>query len=163
MPDIGQDQDRPAPDGRGLIGDMLVDDPQTHQDIGKDPAIEKAQLEDERHREHEEAFEHLREAVRRDDGLNYDEPWGWMQPARHALGALLLEQGHLKESEAVYREDLKKHPNNPWALHGLAESHRRQGNKKEFALCKQKFTTASERMDIKIDRSCFCRLEGDVE
>src|SRR5947209_8684923 len=23
----------------------------------------------------------------------FDEPWPWMQPARHALGALLLEQG----------------------------------------------------------------------
>ena len=21
-----------------------------------------------------------------DDGLAYDEPWGWMVPARHALG-----------------------------------------------------------------------------
>ena len=25
-------------------------------------------------------------------GLVYDEPWGWMQPVRHALGALLLDQ-----------------------------------------------------------------------
>ena len=39
------------------------------------------------------AFEHLREAVARDDALPYDEPWGWMQPPRHALGALMLEQG----------------------------------------------------------------------
>ena len=30
-----------------------------------------------------------------DDGLPYDEPWGWMQPARHAYGALLLEQGRV--------------------------------------------------------------------
>ena len=29
------------------------------------------------------------------DALPYDEPWGWMQPTRHALGALLLEQGRL--------------------------------------------------------------------
>jgi tetratricopeptide (TPR) repeat protein len=109
--------------------------------------------------EFDKAFEYLREAVRRDDGLNYDEPWGWMQPARHALGALLLEQGYLEESEAVYREDLRKHPNNPWALHGLAESLRRQGNTKEFKQCQQEFTVASERMDVKIDRSCYCRLE----
>ena len=33
----------------------------------------------------------LREAIELDDDLNYDEPWGWMQPTRHALGALLLE------------------------------------------------------------------------
>ena len=29
-----------------------------------------------------------------------------MQPVRHALGALLLEQGRVAEAEAVYREDL---------------------------------------------------------
>ena len=111
--------------------------------------------------EFEQAFEHLREAVRRDDGLNYDEPWGWMQPARHALGALLLEQGHLEESEAVYREDLRKHPHNPWALHGLAESLRRQGKGDESQQCHQQFVEASLRTDVKIDRSCYCRLEEE--
>ena len=40
------------------------------------------------------------------DRLPYDEPWGWIQPTRHALGALLLEQGQVAEAEAVYREDL---------------------------------------------------------
>ena len=55
---------------------------------------------------HDEAFAHLRRAVERDDGLPYDEPWGWMQPARHALGALLLEQGQVEEAAAVYRADL---------------------------------------------------------
>ena len=52
------------------------------------------------------AFAHLRRAVELDDALPYDEPWGWMQPTRHALGALLLEQGQLEEAEAVYRADL---------------------------------------------------------
>ena len=81
----------------------------------------------------EVAFKHLREAVRRDDALNYDEPWGWMQPTRHALGALLLEQGRFAESEKVYRADLKRHPRNPWSLHGLAECLARQGKKKKSA------------------------------
>ena len=36
------------------------------------------------------AFDHLRKSVELDDGLPYDEPWGWMQPARHARGALRL-------------------------------------------------------------------------
>ena len=52
------------------------------------------------------AFAHLRRSVELDDTLPYDEPWGWMQPTRHALGALLFEQGHVAEAEAVYREDL---------------------------------------------------------
>ena len=54
----------------------------------------------------DEAFAHLRRAVELDDTLPYDEPWGWMQPTRHALGALLLEQGRVAEAEAVYRADL---------------------------------------------------------
>ncbi len=104
------------------------------------------------------AFEHLREAIRRDDALNYDEPWGWMQPTRHALGALLLEQGRVKEAEAVYRADLKRHPNNPWALHGLAECLQQQGRTSQAAEFQKQFVAASKRADVNIDRSCYCRI-----
>ena len=45
------------------------------------------------------AFDHLRRSVALDDALPYDEPWGWMQPTRHALGALLLEQDRFVEAE----------------------------------------------------------------
>ena len=106
----------------------------------------------------EAAFGHLREAVLRDDGLNYDEPWGWMQPARHALGALLLEQGRVAESEQVYRADLQRHPRNPWALHGLAECLSKQGQLAEADVCKTEFRAATQRADVTIDRSCYCRL-----
>ena len=66
-----------------------------------------------------EAFALLRKAVELQDGLNYDEPWGKMQPLRHALGGLLSEQGHYEEAEQVFRVDLKFHPRNPWGLVGL--------------------------------------------
>ena len=68
---------------------------------------------------YEEAFTLLRTAVELQDNLNYDEPWGKMQPIRHALGGLLLEQGHVEEATHVFRADLKLHPKNPWALVGL--------------------------------------------
>mmetsp|Transcript_28014 Transcript_28014/g.40043 ORF Transcript_28014/g.40043 Transcript_28014/m.40043 type:complete len:660 (-) Transcript_28014:40-2019(-) len=68
---------------------------------------------------YDEAFSFLREAVRLQDGLNYDEPWGKMMPVRHALGGLLCEQGHFDEGESVFRIDLKFHPKNPWAIVGL--------------------------------------------
>jgi tetratricopeptide (TPR) repeat protein len=106
----------------------------------------------------DEAFKHLREAVERDDALNYDEPWGWMQPARHALGALLLERGQFAEAEEVYRADLKRHPKNPWALHGLAECLAKQNKSAEAAECRSQFQTAAKRADVTIDRSCYCRL-----
>src|SRR5262249_13577687 len=82
------------------------------------------------------AFTHLRRSVALDDNLPYDEPWGWMQPTRHALGALLLEQGHVEEAETVYRADLGldpalpracQHLENVWSLHGLHECLMRLG------------------------------------
>ena len=76
--------------------------------------------------QYDAAFESLRTAVSLSDNLAYDEPWGWMQPPRHALGALLLEQGHVEEAEAQFRRDMdpqfygRCHPDNVWALRGLA-------------------------------------------
>jgi tetratricopeptide (TPR) repeat protein len=111
--------------------------------------------------EHETAFQHLREAVARDDALNYDEPWGWMQPARHALGALLLEQGRFEAALTVYAQDLQRHPRNPWALHGLAECHAKLGRTEEAQRLREAYEVACRRSDVEIDRSCFCRLVID--
>ena len=106
----------------------------------------------------ERAFDHLRVSVQLDDGLNYDEPWGWMQPARHALGALLLEQGRVAEAESVYREDLHRHPNNVWALHGLAECLERGDKPLVASEVRSRFETVAVHADVKVDRSCFCRM-----
>ena len=104
----------------------------------------------------EEAFQHLRLAVERDDNLNYDEPWGWMMPARHVLGALLLEQGKASEAELVYREDLAKYKNNLWSLLGLYQSLRLQQKVKKAESVYASFKEASVRSDIKIGASCLC-------
>jgi len=115
---------------------------------------------------HSEALDHLRAAVALDDGLEYDEPWGWMQPARHALGALLLEHGELDEAEAVYRADLGldatlprpcQHPGNVWALHGLHECLTRRGETVERAHIAAQLTRALARADVTIRASCYCR------
>jgi hypothetical protein len=103
------------------------------------------------------AFELLRIAVERDVALRYDEPWGWMMPVRHSLGALLTEQGRLEEAEQVYRADLVIHPGNGWALHGLAECLRRTGRGEEAAEVDSRFETAWSRADITIQGSCYCR------
>ena len=111
----------------------------------------------------EEAFERLRQAVKLDDGMLYDEPWGWMQPARHALGALLLEQGRSEEALEVYREDLKlgHHPCNIWSLHGLAECleiHPDLAKAGEVAETSRLLTEAMKFSDVKVNASCQCRL-----
>ncbi len=108
---------------------------------------------------HDRAFALLRTAVRRDDSLRYDEPWGWMMPVRHSLGALLLERGRLEEAEEVYREDLRIHPENGWALKGLAECLHRTGQHDEAGKTDALFQTAWARSDITLKASCFCRTE----
>lgn len=118
-------------------------------------------------REHyDEAFAHLRRSVELYDGLNYSEPWSWMQPPRHALGALLLEQGHVAEAAQVYRDDLglddtlvrpSQHPGNIWSLHGYAECCQRLGRHEEFAAIEQQLVEAQAVADIMVSSSCFCR------
>ncbi|MEM0988307.1 MAG: hypothetical protein AAGK00_05460 [Pseudomonadota bacterium] len=114
----------------------------------------------------DDAYAHLRRSVSLDDALPYDEPWGWMQPARHALGALLLEQGRADEAEAVYRADLGldgslsracRHLENVWSLHGLHECLMRRGATAEAAMIKQRLDLAQARADVPIKASCFCR------
>ena len=107
--------------------------------------------------DYDRAFALLREAVELDEAMNYDEPWGWMEPARHALGALLTEQGHFDEALAVYERNLERYPENGWALHGLAECLRGQGRETEADDVEARFEAAWVRSDIAIPGSCFCR------
>ncbi len=116
----------------------------------------------------DEAFAHLRRAIELDDSLPYDEPWGWMQPTRHAYGALLLEQGHIEEAAAVYAADLGldptlarpcQHPGNVWSLHGYRECLHRLGRTAEAAIIGQQLDLMLARADVPITASCACRLE----
>jgi cytochrome c-type biogenesis protein CcmH/NrfG len=60
--------------------------------------------------------------VTAEDALNYNEPADWFYPTRETLGAALLRNGDAAAAEAVFRDDLQRHPKNPRSLHGLAES-----------------------------------------
>ncbi len=120
---------------------------------------------------HDVAFGHLRRAVELDDSLPYDEPWAWMQPARHALGALLMEQGRYVEAEAVYRADLGfdatlrrpcQHPDNVWSLHGLHECLVRRGDTVEAPIIKQRLDLAAARCDVPVHASCYCRMQNVI-
>jgi tetratricopeptide (TPR) repeat protein len=113
-----------------------------------------------------EAFDHLRKSVQLNDNLAYSEPWAWMHPPRHALGALLLEQGHHDEAESVYRADLgldnrlqrcARHPGNIWSLHGLAECLRHRGETTVLEEISTQLDAAIARADTAITSSCCCR------
>lgn len=166
IPDATAEQERflaavtRVPESRTLFNNTCVDI----------LAIAEAMLEGElqyRKGNYDSAFEALRHSITLDDNLPYDEPWGWMQPTRHAYGALLLEQGRLAEAEAVYRADLGlddtlpracQHPGNVWSLHGYHECLVRLGKSGEARIIAQQLTLASAVADVPITASCFCRL-----
>lgn len=114
----------------------------------------------------DEAFELLRKATEMQDNLNYDEPWGKMQPVRHALGGLLLEQGRFDEAEEVFRKDLVFHPANPWALVGLINALKNKSGSccsesEEIANLDRQFRKQRqlELADYDIKVACACCLE----
>ncbi|WP_280262482.1 tetratricopeptide repeat protein [Nocardia wallacei] len=117
--------------------------------------------------EFDSAFAHLRAAVDLNDTLPYDEPWGWMQPPRHALGALLLEQGRVAEAVGVYEADLglapsttraAVHRDNVWSLLGYVECLHRLGRHDEAARTQPRLDLALARADPDLRVSCFCRV-----
>jgi cytochrome c-type biogenesis protein CcmH/NrfG len=57
-----------------------------------------------------------------EDALKYDEPPAWMIPLRDSIGANLMTAGRFAEAEQVYRDDLKRLPENGWSLLGLSEA-----------------------------------------
>jgi tetratricopeptide (TPR) repeat protein len=116
---------------------------------------------------HDIAFSHLKKAIELEDALPYDEPWGWIQPVRHALGALSLEQGQVEQAEQAYREDLGLagdlpraciHPNNIWSLKGLDECllRRGAGDTAEARMIRQCLELAAARSDLPVGASCYC-------
>jgi hypothetical protein len=73
------------------------------------------------------------QAVKIEDGLNYNEPPDWFFSVRHHLGDALLSAGKFAEAETVYRTDLMELKNNGWALMGLYKSLQGQGKTEEAA------------------------------
>lgn len=114
---------------------------------------------------YERGFDHLREAVQLEDALPYDEPWPWMMPCRHALGALLLDQGCAEEAAACYEADLgmndeviraNRHPNNVWALLGLHDAYKQLGRIEDARKIKPQLDFALARADRSVKASCYC-------
>ncbi|KAJ2977363.1 hypothetical protein NQ176_g4416 [Zarea fungicola] len=115
----------------------------------------------------ETAFATLREGIKKEDNLAYCDPPLRMQPLRHVLGALLLEQGRLSEAEEIYKQDLglsknlprrKSRPNNVWGWQGLYECYLRSGKQEEALKIKSRHDDAMALADIPVAASCFCRL-----
>lgn len=115
------------------------------------------------------AFSTLRQAIQLEDSLPYCDPPAWMQPIRHALGGLLLEQGRVEEAEILFREDLglakdfprrKAKLNNVWGLHGLYECFNRLGKIEEARFIQAARDIALASADVPVVTSCYCRVSA---
>mgnify|MGYP001550969281 CR=1 FL=1 len=103
----------------------------------------------------DDAVAALRQAVEAEDALAYGEPPDWPIPARHVLGAVLIAAGRPAEAESVYREDLRRYPENGWALFGLAESLQMQGRGAEANAARERFRRAFARADVTLTASRY--------
>jgi tetratricopeptide (TPR) repeat protein len=103
----------------------------------------------------DESVAHFREALKIEDAGLYFEPPKWYYPIRESLGAVLLKAGRNSEAEAVYREDLKRFPENGWSLFGLAAALRAQGKSAEAAEVEKRFAKAWSAADVKLTASRF--------
>ena len=99
------------------------------------------------------AVSHLERAVRLEDGLVYTEPAEWHYPPRHALGAVLLDAGRPAEAETVYWEDLRRNPENGWALTGLLQALKAQGRTQDAGVIADRLSRAWRRADVRPDAS----------
>lgn len=103
-----------------------------------------------------ESVEYLRKAVEAEDALGFDEPPDWILPARHALGAVLLASGRAEEAEAVYREDLRRLPENGWSLFGLSRALEYQAKQADAADALARWQAVWKDADVDLSSSCFC-------
>jgi tetratricopeptide (TPR) repeat protein len=99
----------------------------------------------------------LREAIKAEDVLKYDEPPGWILPVRHALGATLIQAGRFGAAEEIYREDLKRLPENGWSLYGLGRSLKLQNKTAEAAAVEKRFKKIWRNADLELTSSCLCQ------
>lgn len=108
--------------------------------------------------DNDEAVRLLTKAVATEDTLLYMEPPDWIQPTRHALGAVLLSSGHADKAEQVYRKDLEIYPENGWSLAGLHQClAKRDPTGTETAAVKKRFDKAWATADIPAPHAtCLC-------
>jgi tetratricopeptide (TPR) repeat protein len=109
-----------------------------------------------------EAVTLLTQAVAAEDHLAYDEPSEWFFPARHLLGAQLLLAGQASQAETVYREDLRRNPDNGWALKGLALALGAQRKQHAAAQARHELQVAWQHADIRLSGSAYWLAGADT-
>ncbi len=104
----------------------------------------------------------LTAAVAAEDALSYDEPADWFFPVRQLLGAQLLLMGDPRAAEAIYRQDLKRNPDNGWSLFGLAQALALEGRRAASARVAQAQARAWAHADVRLPASAFWYAGADT-
>ncbi len=101
------------------------------------------------------AIAYFTKAAKLEHALPYTEPPFWHQPVSQLLGAVLLQAGHAKEAEAVYRESLASYRLDGWALYGLAQAQDAQGDHAGADATRKEFVRAWSLADVTLSASRF--------
>lgn len=101
----------------------------------------------------EKAFSVLAQALAIEDELPYDEPPAWHAPVRHTLGAMLLAANRAAEAEQMYRDELKRNPENGWSLFGLMQALQAQNKTGEASATDARFRQAWAHADVTLASS----------
>ncbi len=104
---------------------------------------------------YDDAVKAVKEAVRIEESLQYSEPPLWPLSVRHYLGTVLLRAERAAEAEREYRADLKRYPENGWALFGLIQSLKAQRKDSEAGELAGRFEQAWAHADVTLTASRF--------
>jgi tetratricopeptide (TPR) repeat protein len=96
----------------------------------------------------DDAAARFAEAIAGEDRLKYDEPPTWSMPVRYRAGQVMLSGNRLKDAERLFREDLRRHPENGWSLKGLADTQKAMGQSRAAAATEARFKKAWARADV---------------
>ena len=92
---------------------------------------------------------HLDRAIRYEDALIYQEPHDWHAPVRQDLAQVLLAAGRPAEAEVALWEDLKRNPENGWALSLLLDALKAQKKTDDAAHVEERLRKAWKNADIR--------------
>jgi hypothetical protein len=68
-----------------------------------------------------------------------------------------MQEKRFAEAEQVYRDDLKRLPDNGWSLFGLSRCLRARDENAEAANVEERFKQIWSQADITIASSCLCQ------
>ena len=97
----------------------------------------------------------LTDAVAAEDKLSYNEPSDLIYPVRPLLGAELLAANRPADAEAVFKEDLRRHPHNGWSLYGLGRALAAQNRNAEAAVVARQFEKSWRNADVRLASPAF--------